>query len=112
MCQRRVLNYSKDADKYFMQHSHCRHRFKIPKLLLRPAVAGRRYAVRCGAARRFIEMPLAHFNGAAGVHAAYAQSAECRIESSRVEQANRRASILQIFCYCSSANININAGIV
>lgn len=95
MCQRRVLNYSKDADKYFMQHSHCRHRFKIPKLLLRPAVAGRRYAVRCGAAWRdaawrFIEMPLAHFNGAAGVHAAYAQSAECRIEASRVEQASRR----------------------
>lgn len=52
-------------------------------------------ATRCGAAWRdaawrFIEMPLAHFNGAAGVHAAYAQSAECRIEASRVEQASRR----------------------
>lgn len=39
--EEREMNYSKDADKYFMQHSHSsRHRFKIPKLLLRPAVAG------------------------------------------------------------------------
>lgn len=73
-----------------------------------------RGAARRDAAWRFIEMPLAHFNGATGVHAAYAQSAECRIEARRVEfySASRRASILQIFCYCSSANININVGIV